>query len=1269
MTTKLAKFFSKLLSRIIWLASIFLILFVLLLSIFKVSLPYWLGQKDSITNYVESYFGGKLDYQSLQVDWTEFHPTVLINDLTWVNDSKSVSVNSGKNKIQLNLWKTIYYGDLVSEDIEVSGLDIAISTLNYEPANSDVSIEKIKKNILTTLKRFRHKYIAITNFNLRFIGDNRITQQVPLLIYKQNKTERQLVFDTMGELIESGRFVIESKGEPLAKGSHIDYFADLKRANLELLARQFEIKNIADFNTIDLKGWLKQKSEIIEKGRLEISNEKSQAAHLDLKVNLINMAGRYQINSETFKISVLNNNLYETHDSFIKFSDSENGSDYRVQTGVMPIGFVSKLVLPFVKGDAAEYLVNLHPSGVINQLDLLLVEKDDYLIPSRGHLKLENLKLSAFKGVPGLHLAQAELSGRDGKWLMSAHSSKFLLDWRPMLKEITSVESLEFVAGYDVNRSKEINIERLYFKNNDAIVKARASLSLDNEIAMAIYAEAEDVDISKLHYYWPRYPGLKPKTLDYLDSSLLGGRVPFAKFIWQGASKGFPFKDNDGQFDIKAQVKNATFKFQPDWPKATNLFATASFENEKIIINSHKGELLGAKIITASAILPDLEAKDNQLLITAKAETSYDSYKNIYLNSPLKDMLGDDLIEINFDNMLETELQLAFVLADKVEAKVNGLINFTNNTISGIPYNIELTDTQGVLKFTENGAISEQLSVKYLGNPLIVDVKVEDYTDNDSLVQVDAQGFVDVGAASEQLLGFSPLNIEGKSLFNIHYEVDKQEDATESLIVRSDLLGTKIEGPNWLSKSVEEEAEFLTTLLKLNDQLNVRSLYKDQFSTQLNVIPDYPEEISGLIRLGDLATQTFEMPEQGVAIEGYFDSIKVHEWLNAFKSNDDGEHAWPKWINRINVTTPSLVFAGQEFTKVRINDLGSLDQELHFNLYSEQARANIAFYANGQKKLIIENLDVHLKPFITENSETIQVSLQEYDNWLFECQLCKINDYEFGPVSLSSNFDGENILLQGDAYVSDQLSINISGSISGISTGVTLDFSVPSPDGLLKYWQLEGDVRDTETQGQLNLNWPGRLHDFSLNKTNGHFKMETGRGSIKDLSDRKARIFSLFSLQSIPRRLSLDFTDIFRDGFFYDQIVGNFSIKNGVLVSDKVEVKGTAADVAVTGTVDLNTQMVSQNVTVTPKLGSSLPVLAGWAIEPTTGLIMLIVSKIFEPALNVVSSIEYKISGPLDNPNVEEISKKSKEITVSDEQIEAQKKLLEESSNEQEIEH
>ncbi|TQV86666.1 YhdP family protein [Aliikangiella coralliicola] len=160
----------------------------------------------------------------------------------------------------------------------------------------------------------------------------------------------------------------------------------------------------------------------------------------------------------------------------------------------------------------------------------------------------------------------------------------------------------------------------------------------------------------------------------------------------------------------------------------------------------------------------------------------------------------------------------------------------------------------------------------------------------------------------------------------------------------------------------------------------------------------------------------------------------------------------------------------------------------------------------------------------------------------------------------------------------------------------------------------------------------------------GDSRVELGKGYLSDISDAKARLFSLFNLQSLSRKLQLDFKDVYKKGFFYDKLYGDVSLREGVVFTDNIYVDGNAAKVDLKGSVDLNEDTIEQYALVTPQLTSSLPVLVGWAVEPTTGLLVYLINKIMEPAIEVVTQIEYRIHGPLEQIKVDEIKKQKSKV-------------------------
>ncbi|MRX27481.1 YhdP family protein [Kangiella sp. HZ709] len=1265
MASAFSKFLSKLISKSIWLVSILLIIFVLLLSLIKVSLPYFLQKKTIIQEYVADYVGGQLDYKNLQVDWSGFHPIVEITDLQWLDNSRGVEFSSKNNKLKLDLWATVYSGNLVTKEIELSSVKLNLVSSTISNSNKLMSLEDFEKSSRNFINDFNHDYISIVDLEFSALAEQeQFTQRVSQLIYKHDKDERQLLLDTYGDLIKKGRLVIESQGSFFDSEEQLQYYLDIKSLELEKLNKLVHLEHIVDYQQVNLKTWLTQTNGKLETGRLEINNAERAAAKVDIALNLSKQGEYYTIKSDKLLISTKENDGYEQHQSYIELtaSNRDNQIGYRLKTGVLPFGFLTRIITPALTDEQLTVLTGLQPKGIVNSVDLVLIDSKDAIQPFSGTLDFSDIKINPFRKIPGVELDNIIIKGEQGSWFVNAKTNNVSFDFRPMLKEKTAVKELTLSGIYEIEQSSTFLIEQFSFENQDAKVKARGVVTFDDDLHMSLYAEGEDINVAKLENYWPRQGSLSKKALAYLDQSLKSGQVPFAKFIWQGSMQNFPFKNNDGVFNVQANVTDTDFKFQPDWPIATDIDAKAIFDNERISFATTDGTLEGVKILKGVAIIPDIKAPDEELSVKLSVKTDYPSYKKIYLQSPMLDKLGGDLLNLKFSGYLAADLNLDFLLATEIKSKIEGLISFSDTSISGIPYGLILDNTNGQLRFTENGAVTRKLKGTLFDSPLSIDVKIGNFTDDDDFIQIDANGKVSLAKVSRQLMGYELLDTSGKSDFSLHYKVATQENFEESLIVRSNLVGTAISGPEWIKKSQSKVTNFLATFFKQDETLQVRASYGNQLSAQIeqNQASNYLP--TGIIKLGDLATQKLEIPTKGVAIEGYFNSIYVNEWLDAINIKSEGDSNWPNWIQRINLTTPKLIFADQAFTNVRINDIkGESDEKnaIRFNFYSEQARANINFLENGQKKLVIENLNMNLSLDSNEVNEqnSVDIDLAEYDDWILECKICTINGYQFGPVELKSKFSSSQITIEGKAFVSDQLLSQIQGTIDQNSTNINLNFDIPKPRGLMDFWNLGGGLRDSKTSGELSLSWPGRLHDFELSQTDGYFKLKAGKGSIRELSDKKARIFSLFSLESIPRRLSLDFSDLFRDGFFYDDIIGNFKIEKGVLLSEKVEINGTAADVVVNGQVDLNQQSVEQQVLVTPKLGSSLPVLAGWAIEPTTGLIMLVISKIFEPALNVVSSIEYKITGPLDDPEVLEVSKKAKEIEITDEQIEAEKAL------------
>jgi uncharacterized protein YhdP len=137
------------------------------------------------------------------------------------------------------------------------------------------------------------------------------------------------------------------------------------------------------------------------------------------------------------------------------------------------------------------------------------------------------------------------------------------------------------------------------------------------------------------------------------------------------------------------------------------------------------------------------------------------------------------------------------------------------------------------------------------------------------------------------------------------------------------------------------------------------------------------------------------------------------------------------------------------------------------------------------------------------------------------------------------------------------------------------------------------------------------------------------------------RLFGLLSLQSLPRRLSLDFRDLFSDGFAFDKISANAKIDNGILRSNDFFMTGPAAEANIKGETNLKTETQNLKVKVTPHISDSLS-LAALAGGPIVGAAAFVAQKILKDPFNKIASSEYVITGTWDNPKEIESEKDEK---------------------------
>ena len=190
---------------------------------------------------------------------------------------------------------------------------------------------------------------------------------------------------------------------------------------------------------------------------------------------------------------------------------------------------------------------------------------------------------------------------------------------------------------------------------------------------------------------------------------------------------------------------------------------------------------------------------------------------------------------------------------------------------------------------------------------------------------------------------------------------------------------------------------------------------------------------------------------------------------------------------------------------------------------------------------------------------------------------------------------------------------------------------------------FEKTLRGGKGRIEGEVSWRGSPDSFDFPSMNGNLSLKIASGQFLKADPGVAKLLNVMSLQSLPRRLTLDFRDIFSEGFAFDSMASTAVIARGVLKTDTFKMRGVNAVVLMDGTVDLNDETQNLNVVVIPELNAGgASVVYGLAINPVVGLGSFLAQLFLRSPLSQALTQEYQVTGPWKDPVVKKATSKRK---------------------------
>ncbi len=912
----------------------------------------------------------------------------------------------------------------------------------------------------------------------------------------------------------------------------------------------------------------------------------------------------------------------------------------RVETGRLDIGVLARLAahLPF-DTDALAQLAEHAPEGVIESLTYHWNGPADAPSGWRIAGQVDGLTLHPTGGWPGLAGISAHFDGDQTSGRFSLAGRGSVLRFPDLFDEPEiPLDIVEATGGWAADASDlSIHVANATFENADVAGTASGTYwpeaGTPGRIDLA--ADVSRADARAVWRYLPKIVG--PQTRAWLKDALQAGTGRHGRVEIKGALADFPFSRKDsGRFLVDFDVVAARLAFAPDWPEISEIDGKLRFEGRRMRIEARRGRTAGAEIGRTVAEIPDLADPDVTLGIRGQASGPSRAFLQYLLDTPIGGWIGGATQDFRASGDGTLSLSLALPLNRLRDSSVTGEYRFANNDLDLVPGLPGLERAEGRLGFTEHGIAIHDGHAVLMGQPVAAVAS----TDADGRILIRAAGTATAAAFARET-GLPILErLDGLTGWTAQVAFVGGVGRVE---VRSDLVGIGSSLPLPLAKRADDPMPLRIDLDLVDDWRLQRWAVQlaDNRRARFDVRRDDAGHW-GLLRGGFAVDAPLREAERGLMAAIHMPELDLDAWRRFGRGGRGGP-----LLAGIALRADRLRLFGESFERVDLRGIadaggwkGRLESPAVAGEFDWRSRDEGALSARFER-LLIGSRDGEPGGWDDVEPETLE-ALPALD---VVAERFELRGMRLGQLVLRArNVDGE---WQLDALEMRQPS----GAIlaeghwqPGGKTELAFMAEVADVGEYLSSIGYPEAVRQGRATLEGKLGWQGAPTEVHYPSLNGRLEVNVAEGQFSKLEPGVGRLLGVLSLQALPRRVTLDFRDVFSDGFAFDSIAGGVDVSAGVMRSDGLDIRGPAARIRLTGTVDLDGESQALRVAVQPTLTESVAVGAALAnsatglINPVAGLVTYLAQKLMQDPIEKLFSYEYAVTGAWSNPEVAKLS-------------------------------
>ena len=716
-----------------------------------------------------------------------------------------------------------------------------------------------------------------------------------------------------------------------------------------------------------------------------------------------------------------------------------------------------------------------------------------------------------------------------------------------------------------------------------------------------------------------------------------------------------------GTLGVTAELVVPVLGYAPGWPEISDVSAVLGFDGRRLDVRLESGRILESNVREARVTIEDLDAETPVARVEAHIEGASANAVRFLAESPLRARLTPaiDRFAIHGDSTIDLELAIPLG-EDGRPIAVAGRIALDDNRIDVPGIHGGLAAVNGTIAFRGAAVESDGITATWLGTPIRVVAGASPEAPDATRLSIHgrltprllAAYLHDAGLVGTARPGDSPLlaRIRGEAAWNAAVDVPHAGGARPAkLHVASDLAGLSLDLPPPFGKAGEAVRPLgIGSHVTPGGERIVEVRHGGVASAALRFVPDAGRLRleRGTIRVGAGDAALPDTP--GVTLHGALPVLDTGAWSTFLEDvtahrAPGADASWLGLVREASIDAGSMTALGTRFPEARIRAAHDAGGGLRLDLAGPLLEGVVRIPSDPGAAPVIADLEriVLESGFTGAGNAAHRLDPRALPALSFSARSFTFGDVDLGHLSFTTAPSEHGMQLE-------RLGVR-AGSFEGEATG---SWSVAGEEHRTEFTtRVHGDdlgrmldslgfdgseVAGGTTSISLRGSWTGAPADFALERLAGVMHFLSTDGRLTQLEPGvTGRVFGLLAVTSLPRRLILDFSDLFRDGFEYDRIDGSFAIENGNAHTADLLMDSDTARFKVVGRTGLVSEDYDKRVTVFPKISSSLALLGlpilnpallpAWLAQQVFG------RKVFDKAF----AYQYTVTGTWNEPVVE----------------------------------